>query len=229
LKKDIDPFLGKLRTMADTEAEAAFFASMQENQDTEKDTIPPSEDDINGEQIESSDEYDPTHVVQDDLVTGSLQASHQVPDATSPVPRASSLQPPLAVETMIAQNVVSSKESSPTPQLPESDASVKARPARLSYTTTNGTIRPGSAPSELPTPTSAIPKARLPNDRIGILEDRIKEDEKGDLDAWLSLLAEYKARGKLDEARKTYDRFFKLFPSAVSTRCEVKWKVLMNS
>lgn len=62
---------------------------------------------------------------------------------------------------------------------------------------------------------SSLPKARLPNDRVGVLEDRIKEDPRGDLDAWLSLIAEHKKRNKLDDVRKTYDRFFKEFPAAV--------------
>lgn len=61
-----------------------------------------------------------------------------------------------------------------------------------------------------------VPKARLPHDRVGILEDRIAEDPRGDLEAWLSLISEHRNRNKLDDARAVYDRFFKVFPSAVS-------------
>lgn len=61
-----------------------------------------------------------------------------------------------------------------------------------------------------------VAKARLPHDRAGILEDRIKEDPRGDLDAWLSLITEHRKRNKLDDARAVYERFFKVFPSAVS-------------
>jgi cleavage stimulation factor subunit 3 len=61
-----------------------------------------------------------------------------------------------------------------------------------------------------------VPRARLPHDRVGILEDRIKEDPRGDLDAWLSLISEHRKRNKLDDARAVYERFFKIFPSAVS-------------
>lgn len=61
-----------------------------------------------------------------------------------------------------------------------------------------------------------VPKARLPLDRVGILEDRIKEDPRGDLDAWLSLISEHRKRNKLEDARAVYERFFKVFPSAVS-------------
>ena len=65
---------------------------------------------------------------------------------------------------------------------------------------------------------SATPKARLPHDRIGILEDRIKEDPRGDLDAWQNLINEHKKRGKLEDARNVYERFLVVFPSAV--RCD---------
>lgn len=60
------------------------------------------------------------------------------------------------------------------------------------------------------------PKARLPQDRIGILEDRIKEDPRGDLDGWLSLIDEHRKRNKLDDARAVYERCLKVFPQAVS-------------
>ncbi|KAK8175072.1 half-A-TPR repeat-containing protein [Phyllosticta citrichinensis] len=56
--------------------------------------------------------------------------------------------------------------------------------------------------------------ARLPQDRIGILEDRVAEDPRGDIDSWLNLIGEYWRRDKLEEARATYQRFFKIFPTA---------------
>ena len=64
-------------------------------------------------------------------------------------------------------------------------------------------------------PISAAPKARLPHDKIGILEDRIKEDPRGDLDAWQNLINEHRRRGKLEDARSVYERFLVIFPSAV--------------
>ena len=71
-------------------------------------------------------------------------------------------------------------------------------------------------PKQQPTtPTISAPKARLPHDRIGLLEDRIKDDPRGDLDAWLSLIEEHKKRAKLDDARNVYERFFSIFPFAV--------------
>jgi cleavage stimulation factor subunit 3 len=63
--------------------------------------------------------------------------------------------------------------------------------------------------------TASLPKPRLAQDRVGILEDRIAEDPRGDIEAWLGLIEEHRRRHKHDEARAVYDRFFKVFPSAV--------------
>lgn len=74
-----------------------------------------------------------------------------------------------------------------------------------------------SAKTVPPTSTTSIPRARLPNDTIGILEDRIREDPRGDVQAWLGLIDEHKKRAKIEDARGAYERFLAVFPSAV--RC----------
>ncbi|KAM5479191.1 mRNA 3'-end-processing protein rna14 [Microsporum canis] len=73
-----------------------------------------------------------------------------------------------------------------------------------------------SANSSLPStpPVAAASRSRLPHDRVGILEDRIQADPRGDTDAWLELINEHRSRNKLDSARQVYERFFKVFPSA---------------
>jgi cleavage stimulation factor subunit 3 len=63
---------------------------------------------------------------------------------------------------------------------------------------------------------TAMPKVRLPTDTIGLLEDRIADDERGDIDAWLSLIDEHRTKNRLDEARNVYERYLKVFPTAVS-------------
>lgn len=67
--------------------------------------------------------------------------------------------------------------------------------------------------------TASLPKARLPQDRVGIFEDRIAEDPRGDIEAWLGLIEELRRRHKIDDARGVYDRFLKIFPTAVSLVC----------
>lgn len=95
-----------------------------------------------------------------------------------------------------------------------SEATVKPPETLPAPPTTNGDHPMINIP---PTPTISAPRARLPHDKIGILEDRIKEDPRGDLNAWLSLLDEHKKRGRFDDARTVYERFFEVFPSAVSS------------
>lgn len=63
---------------------------------------------------------------------------------------------------------------------------------------------------------AAQTKPRLPQDRVGQLEDKIADDPKGDVDAWLDLIALHRSKNKLDDARNVYDRFFDVFPTAVS-------------
>jgi cleavage stimulation factor subunit 3 len=67
-------------------------------------------------------------------------------------------------------------------------------------------------------PISSIQSARrkrLPQDKVGQLEDRIALDAR-DADAWLALIKEYQTKGKIGDARNTYERFFKIFPDLVS-------------
>jgi len=121
----------------------------------------------------------------------------ELPNADDPAPNSNS--------------AVSSAAPTPTPESPQqpqinmAPTSVAQQPAEAA-----------PAPQVASPPVVVLPKARLPHDRIGILEDRIAADERGDLQAWLELIEEQRRRGKLDEVRKVYDRFFEVFPMAVS-------------
>lgn len=80
---------------------------------------------------------------------------------------------------------------------------------------------PSMQNSTVPPPVPDSPsgsKGRLAHDRVGILQDRVDEDPRGDLSAWLELIAEHRARNRLDSAREVYERFLKEFPMAVSIR-----------
>ncbi|KAF3934277.1 hypothetical protein ABW19_dt0202891 [Dactylella cylindrospora] len=57
-------------------------------------------------------------------------------------------------------------------------------------------------------------KKRLTHDIVGKLEDRIAQDSRGDLDAWLALINEHQKKGKLEDARGVYERFLTMFPTA---------------
>lgn len=80
---------------------------------------------------------------------------------------------------------------------------------------------PSMQNSTIPTPVPDSPsgwKGRMAHDRVGILQDRVDEDPRGDIPAWLELIAEHRARSRLDSAREVYERFLKEFPVAVSLR-----------
>ncbi|WYZ34218.1 hypothetical protein EsH8_I_000494 [Colletotrichum jinshuiense] len=82
---------------------------------------------------------------------------------------------------------------------------------------------PSAAPSatQVPPPQSVQPvPSRDPNDTVGILEDRVKEDPRGDMDAWLSLIAEHRRNDRLNELRAVYDRFVQVFPQAADIWAE---------
>jgi cleavage stimulation factor subunit 3 len=77
---------------------------------------------------------------------------------------------------------------------------------------TNGHDRPfaGSLPAGDTQP-------KVAQDKTAVLEDRVRDDPRGAMDAWMALIREYRDRSKINDARKTYDRFLAVFPQAVST------------
>ncbi|KXT16419.1 hypothetical protein AC579_5138 [Pseudocercospora musae] len=148
----------------------------------------------------------------------SLNGSTTVPvpaSTTSPTAPDSSLQPPApgpaseqgkAISPAatpvhpISQPSQRSKAPSPSPHANQQAAHSAAQPP------TNG----------VPAPTAAASATRLPHDRVGQLEDRIKDDPKGDTEAWLALIQHYVDKDQYQQARDVYARFFKVFPTAVS-------------
>lgn len=77
--------------------------------------------------------------------------------------------------------------------------------------------RPSLSHSAARNSLASLPSAkrkRLPQDKVGQLEDRIALDAR-DADAWLALIGEHQAKGKISDARNTYERFLKVFPDLV--------------
>ncbi len=85
--------------------------------------------------------------------------------------------------------------AAPAPAPVESQAN-----AVPSHSDVNGSVLP------------AVSKFRLAHDTVGILEDRIKEDPRGDTEAYLELINEFKSRNKEDEVRRVYNDYLKVFP-----------------
>jgi cleavage stimulation factor subunit 3 len=113
-------------------------------------------------------------------------------------------------------------EDHATQDNPTGAISLNAPSVSDSRAASNTPLPPTQSPSvpmttEQRNPSISLPKVRLPQDRVGQLEDRIAEDPRGDVDAWLELINEYRMKNRLEDARAVYARFFKLFPSAVSS------------
>ncbi|CAL5870382.1 uncharacterized protein PFLUO_LOCUS4618 [Penicillium psychrofluorescens] len=92
-----------------------------------------------------------------------------------------------------------------------------AAPVAAQWAPPQDSLTPSLQNSTVPTPVPDSPsaaRARLPHDRVGILQDRIDEDPRGDIAAWLELIAEHRSRNRLDSAREVYERFLKVFPMA---------------
>jgi cleavage stimulation factor subunit 3 len=119
----------------------------------------------------------------------------------------------LSASVAVNESAPSIASTLPNGSTPVPDVTMTGAPAPLNVASGRQSTVPVT-----PVPTSnALPKARLPQDRIGILEDRIAEDPRGDIEAWLSLIEEHRRRHKNDDARAVFDRFLKTFPTAVSS------------
>ncbi|EPE02357.1 mrna 3 -end-processing protein rna-14 [Ophiostoma piceae UAMH 11346] len=54
----------------------------------------------------------------------------------------------------------------------------------------------------------------LGQDSVAALEARIKEDSRGAVDSWLTLIAEHRRNNRFDDARSVFNRFLQVFPQA---------------
>lgn len=76
-------------------------------------------------------------------------------------------------------------------------------------------------PTNVPSNVTATPVASL--DPVALFEARIKEDPRGDMDAWVNLIAEHRRNNRLDDVRKIYNQFLENFPQSVSLRGLPGW------
>lgn len=121
-----------------------------------------------------------------------------------------------AAQQSASLNNVSHSSYSPAPVVaPKSDVAAE-QSLYNSHALQSRNVEDSAAAT--PTPDSpSTSKGRLPHDRVGILEDRIQEDPRGDIPAWLELINEHRSRNRIDSARDVFERFLKVFPFAVST------------
>ncbi|KAI0377244.1 hypothetical protein F5Y04DRAFT_190572 [Hypomontagnella monticulosa] len=188
------------------------------------DQAPPSPGDASDD--EDGGEYDPESVT---ITTLPALPAVDRPASNSPLPS----KKPKTAGGFIVDNS-SDEEDDATPPAPaETSNSLKPIPSEtqprpfnnspLQQTTisrdvvNDGPTQVSSGPvpetASNATPAAAT-RSRLPTDFVGILEDRIKEDPRGDLEAWLALIDEQKRRHNIEDTRAVYERFLKVFPQA---------------
>lgn len=167
-----------------------------------------------------SGEYDPESVIISTTVT--------------PVPAAAAIPPPAATNTSSPRPAKKPKKAggfivgssddedeTPVPQpstslQPQTLTAVADGPAR----TFAHSPHHRAATSQDVTPATQVSNGeqseiRLPTDIIGTLEDRVKNDPRGDMDAWLGLIEETRRRNVVQGSRSVYERFLQNFPQSV--------------
>lgn len=174
---------------------------------------------IGGFEVEDDDEdekdeadYEPPTVLEGDddanAMPMTMSEDHSSGNAnqnTSPdVPSHTAVQDPA-----MAQDAVHSSYS----PVPVSNTHPSASgPAQ--WAPQNASLQNSTVFTPVPDSPSAS-RGRLPHDWVGMLQDRVDEDPRGDIPAWLELIAEHRARNRLDSAREVYEKFLKVFPMAV--------------
>ncbi|KAL9103325.1 MAG: hypothetical protein Q9163_001631 [Psora crenata] len=136
--------------------------------------------------------------------------------STSPAAHKSAIN--VAQETDMQESDLPNDSAKPKPDLSSHETGSVPNNLNASF---SETPQAPSTTDTVPSPrdlsnnaSSMIPKVRLPHDKVGMLEDKIRDDPRGEVDAWLSLIDEHKKRGKLDDARGVYERFLAAFPFA---------------
>lgn len=163
----------------------------------------------NEEEEEEEADYEPPAALGVDDTDAMPMTMSQDPSSGNAIQNISpdiSSQPPVQGSASISDVANSSYSPAHVPNI-DLSASAQAQWASQEASLQNSTV-------PTPVPDSPTAQGRLPYDRVGILQDRVDEDPRGDIAAWLELIAEHRSRNRLDSAREIYERFFKIFPTA---------------
>ncbi|EWC45584.1 hypothetical protein DRE_05442 [Drechslerella stenobrocha 248] len=130
-------------------------------------------------------------------------------------------EPPVAIPASDTQNATLTYQENRHVMETDEKAAVTSQPTakfpnvpvlNVPGDTSRAALPPNEVVSSLQTQQGK--KKRLAHDIVGKLEDRIAQDSRGDLDAWLQLISEHQKKGKLEDARSVYERFLAMFPTA---------------
>lgn len=183
----------------DSGEEADTGAEDVEDMDDAQDEAQDDEVDEEGDGDADGGDYDPESVT--------IDAAPPVPDTTSIASQRPASKPKMSGGFLVE---VSDDED-------DDDATPQSGATALpeERTVQSAEILNGAPAAPVGVPSHFV-SAPLGIDPLMMLEARIKEDPRGDMDAWLNLIADYRRRNRLDDARSVYNRFFDVFPNAVS-------------
>ncbi|KAJ9611979.1 mRNA 3'-end-processing protein rna14 [Cladophialophora chaetospira] len=172
---------------------------------------------------DEADVYDPSEGMDFDVPTPAEAPAVEAPislDRTSQSPEQENGNTPVPVQATgspadadlssftpapgASTDLHAPRAATATPSHALPDVPTQTSPPRLHM---NGSVAPG------------LLKSRLAHDVVGILEDRIKDDPRGDLDAYLELIDEFKNRNKQEDVRRVYEDYLKIFPFAADQWC----------
>lgn len=200
-----------------TKIAAGFIVEESDEEDAAAGVPPPSQlDGADGAHSESKAE----DILQaQDVSLGSAPTQ----DTASAVPSAQqtvSLNGSAAASAPVPASPPSVVPSAPVHSIPSQPTLAtqpdSTEPAKVPTPTVNGTSTSDKTHHAGATAPQAPVTQRLPHDKVGQLEDRIKDEPRADSSAWMSLIAYYREKEQLDNVRKTYERFVTVFPTAVS-------------
>ncbi|KAF4967181.1 hypothetical protein FZEAL_10567 [Fusarium zealandicum] len=157
---------------------------------------------------EDGGEYDP------ESVTIGTPAPQQVPEkAASVTPQRQPSKPKMSGGFIVEASDDEDEEPAAEPSAMEDGPSqIQNGPSTASDEA--NLPAPATVPTPAPAASSHVTPALAGLDPVALLEARVKEDPRGDMDAWLNLIADHRRSSRLDQARSTYNRFLEMFPQA---------------
>ncbi|KAK4934511.1 mRNA 3'-end-processing protein rna14 [Elasticomyces elasticus] len=177
----------------------------------------PDEEDVAQDEKDDADVYDPSVGLDFDAPT---PAPANALDRTSQSPEQENGITPAPVQ---ATGSLADISSFTVPTGGDATRAATATPAQTAPATPAQLSPPRSHVNGLVS--AGLPKSRLAHDVIGILEDRIRDDPRGDTAAYLELIDELKSRNKQDDVRRVYEQYLTVFPFDAEQWCAyVKWE-----
>ncbi|KAL2268365.1 hypothetical protein VTJ83DRAFT_3211 [Remersonia thermophila] len=183
---------------------------------------------------EDAAEYDPASVVTSAPAAPAAPpppaAASEVPIRPSPQPAATKKKPRTVGGFLVGDSddeddeasappaaapQPSASPSSPQPSTTAAKQATVAQPSADRAPEGNAEAAAAAVPSA-PAPAASAAPAAAPTavDRIAQLEERVRDDARGAVDAWLALIAEHRARNDIEQSRQVYERALAVFPQA---------------